>query len=416
MKKAIILFVFLFLIITGHAQILSLDSILFNVRNNNPSLKMFDADIRAMDEAAKGARSWMPPEVGAGFFMTPYNINRWKSDGMGQPGMGNFMISAQQMFPNKSRLNAESKYMQAMSSVEKGKREYSLNGLYAEAKKNYYSWLLDRRKLTIIEQDEKLLNFMIESAELRYKNGMEKISAYYKAKAALGKVESMRIMLGSEIKQKRIALNTLMNRSKDQPFDIDTIYVIKDFSTLNLDSTIFIRSRSDIKVIENDIQLNNLRINLERSKLRPEFGVKYDNMIPFGSSPLQYSLMGMVKIPIAPWSSKMYKANIESYKWKSESLKQKKEMIINEAQGMTAAMLADFEAKKKQISLYENNIIPALTKNYQTMQLGYQQNTEELFMLFDAWETLNMTQLDYLEQTKQLLVMQSEIERLLEIK
>jgi hypothetical protein len=112
----------------------------------------------------------------------------------------------------------------------------------------------------------------------------------------------------------------------------------------------------------------------------------------------------------------MYKANIESYKWKSESLKQKKEMIINEAQGMTAAMLADFEAKKKQISLYENNIIPALTKNYQTMQLGYQQNTEELFMLFDAWETLNMTQLDYLEQTKQLLVMQSEIERLLEIK
>jgi outer membrane protein TolC len=416
MKKAIILFVFLFLIITGHAQILSLDSILFNVRNNNPSLKMFDADIRAMDEAAKGARSWMPPEVGAGFFMTPYNINMWKSDGMGQPGMGNFMISAQQMFPNKSRLNAESKYMQAMSSVEKGKREYSLNGLYAEAKKNYYSWLLDRRKLTIIEQDEKLLNFMIESAELRYKNGMEKISAYYKAKAALGKVESMRIMLGSEIKQKRIALNTLMNRSKDQPFDIDTIYVIKDFSTLNLDSTIFIRSRSDIKVIENDIQLNNLRINLERSKLRPEFGVKYDNMIPFGSSPLQYSLMGMVKIPIAPWSSKMYKANIESYKWKSESLKQKKEMIINEAQGMTAAMLADFEAKKKQISLYENNIIPALTKNYQTMQLGYQQNTEELFMLFDAWETLNMTQLDYLEQTKQLLVMQSEIERLLEIK
>jgi hypothetical protein len=29
------------------------------------------------------------------------------------------------------------------------------------------------------------------------------------------------------------------------------------------------------------------------------------------------------------------------------------------------------------------------------MQLGYEQNTEELFMLYDAWEKLNMTQLEY---------------------
>ena len=50
------------------------------------------------------------------------------------------------------------------------------------------------------------------------------------------------------------------------------------------------------------------------------------------------------------------------------------------------------------------------------MQLGYEQNTEELFMLFDAWETLNMTQLDYLEQLKLLLLMQAELERILEIK
>ena len=50
------------------------------------------------------------------------------------------------------------------------------------------------------------------------------------------------------------------------------------------------------------------------------------------------------------------------------------------------------------------------------MQLGYEQNTEELFMLFDAWETLNMTQLEYLNQLQQLLTMQVELERILETK
>src|SRR5216117_3717013 len=100
----------------------------------------------------------------------------------------------------------------------------------------------------------------------------------------------------------------------------------------------------------------------------------------------------------------------------TESLNQQKQMIINEATGMAYNMRNEIETKQKQIKLYENNIIPALRNNYKTMQLGYEQNTEELFMLFDAWETLNMTQLDYLDQLQQLLIMQSDLEKMLEVK
>lgn len=396
------------------AQVMSLDSVFNTIKVNNPGLKMYDADIRSMDEAAKGARSWMPPEAGAGFYMTPYNPKMWSNSAMGQSGQ--FMVSAQQMFPNKARQNADSKYMEAMSSVEKERKNYTLNELYAEAKKNYYGWMMDKKKLVILEQDELLLNFMIQSAELRYKNGMEKISAYYKAKAALGNVENMRIMVESEIRQRRISLNALMFRDKQQPLDIDTVYDIKDYSGLLLDTTLFINSRSDIKAIEKNIQLADLQVSAERAKLKPEYGLRFDHAVAFGDLSMQFSLMGMIKIPLAPWSAKMYKANIESIKWKTESLNQQKSMMVNEAQGMAAAMLADFDAKKKQVHLYEDNIIPAIKKNYQTMQLGYEQNTEELFMLFDAWEMLNMTQLEYIDQLRQLLVMQTELEKLLEIK
>ena len=41
---------------------------------------------------------------------------------------------------------------------------------------------------------------------------------------------------------------------------------------------------------------------------------------------------------------------------------------------------------------------------------------EELFTLYDAWETLNNTQLEYFDELKQLLDMQVNLERLLEIK
>ena len=129
---------------------------------------------------------------------------------------------------------------------------------------------------------------------------------------------------------------------------------------------------------------------------------------------MQYSLMAMVKLPIAAWSSKSYKANIESLGWKAESLKEQKQIVLNEASGQASGLLAALDSKKKQVGLYQQKLIPTLQKNYQTMQLSYEQNTGELFELLDAWETLNMTQLEYLDQLRELLNMQVEMSKVLE--
>ena len=419
MNKIITIIVFLVVCASARAQQTTLTDILNTIQKEHPQLKMYDADIRSMDEAAKGARSWMPAEFGAGFFMTPYNPKMWKAEkndmtGMTTPGMGSFMLSAQQMFPNKSRQNAEASYMEAMSSVEKERKNVTINDLYAEAKKNYYEWIVIEKKLAVIAENEKVLNFMIKNAEIRYRNGMDKLSAYYKAKASLGNLESMRVMLQSEVVNKRIALNTLMNRSKTDTFRIDTTYTIKDYTT-SFDTTTLAANRSDIKAIEKNIQINQLQTDVENAKLKPEFGIKYDHAIAWAKQPWQFSLMAMAKIPIGP-SKRMNKANIESLKWKSQSLSQQRQMILNEASGMAYTMSNEINSRKRQITLYETNIIPALRNNYKSMQLAYEQNTEELFMLFDAWESLNMTQVEYLNQLQQLLLLQVELDRILEAK
>lgn len=416
MNFKILIITLLFLTSIAHAQVVSLENIKESILSNHPTLKMYDAEVRSMDEAAKGAKSWMPPEFGAGFFMTPYNPKFVQRGENGEMGMGQFMIAAQQMIPNKSKQEAEFQYMKTMSSVEKEKKNIAINDLISEAKKNYYEWLIIKKKQNVLTQNEKLLEFMIKNAELLYKNNMGKLSAYYKAKAALGNLQSMQLMLGNEIQQKRIALNTVMNRDKNTVFDIDTTYFIKDFTNFPLDSTGIIPIRSDIKAIDREISLTGLKQNVEQAKLRPEYVIRFENMIGLAGQPLQFTAMAMVKIPFARWSAPMYKANIESLRWKKEALEFQKLMVINEITGMAASMRAEFEVKQKQIKLLQDNIIPALNNNYKTMQLGYQQNTEELFMLFDAWETLNMTQLDYLNQLQQLLLIQVALERILEIK
>lgn len=419
MLKQLIISIMLAGIVTAglQAQTMTLPDILTTVEKNNPGLKMYEAEARAINEAAKGAYSWMPPEGGAGLFMTPYNTREIKAnDAMMKEGMGFFMISAQQMFPNRKKQNAEATWMRSMSTVETEKRKVALNELLYAAKKNYYEWVTLLKKQVVLDEGGRLLDFMIKSAEIRYKNGLGKISAYYKAKAALANNENMKLMLENDMRQKRIMLNSLMYRKADQELAIDTVYTWKEFPAAMLDSAFLSERRSDIRVLQRNIEVNNLQRNAELAKLKPEFGIKYDHMIGLSTQPGQFSLMGMVKLPLAKWSSKMNKAKAESLVWQNESLRSQQQMILNEAAGMAGSARAELDTKMKQMRLYETQIIPALRRNFQTMQLGYEQNTEELFELFDAWEALNMTQLEYLDQLKAALLLQAELDKVLEIK
>ena len=399
---------------TVSAQVFSLENILNTIKTDNPQLKMYDADIQSMDAAAKGAKSWMAPQVETGFFMAPYNTKMWKADDM-SPGMGSYMIGVSQMIPNAKKQNAEYKYMNAMSSVERENKNYTLNQLYALAKTNYYQWLILNRKVKVANDNLLLLNYMIKSMEIRYQYNMDKLPTYYKAKSQYNELESMIIMLQNDISQKRIMLNTLMSRDKNTAFEIEETFELKEYNSQLLDTSLISKNRSDINAITRTIEINQLRVEAEKSKLLPEFGIKYDHMFAFGQQPQQFSLMGMITIPM-PWSTKMNKANISSFQIKNESLHWQKQMILNETVGMLSGMNTELSNLKKQYTISEKSILPSLRKNYDTAVLAWQNNTGDLFVVLDAWEALNMAQMDALDKLLSILNTQVEIEKQLEIK
>jgi outer membrane protein TolC len=397
------------------AQMLPLDTVLAIIKTNNPQLKMYEADIQSMDAAAKGAKSWMPPQVNTGFFMTPYNAKMWKADDMNE-GMGSYMLGVTQMFPNAKKLKADYEYMSSMSSVEKENKNYTINQLNAAAKTSYYQWMVLNKKIKIANDNLLLLEYMIKSMEIRYQYNMDKLPTYYKAKSQYSELQNMIVMLQNDIAQKRIILNTLMVRDKNNIFEVDTTYNLNDLKYLLSDTTSLSLNRSDVKAIDKSITINQLKAKAEKTKLLPEFGVRYEHMFAFGKQPQQFSAMLMVNMPFMPWSAKMYKANANSYLLKNESLKWQKEMILNEATGMISGMTAEWSSLNKQYEITQNSIIPALRRNYETALITWQNNTGDLFVVLDAWEALNMAQMDALEKLQAILLTQVEIEKQLETK
>jgi outer membrane protein TolC len=91
-------------------------------------------------------------------------------------------------------------------------------------------------------------------------------------------------------------------------------------------------------------------------------------------------------------------------------------MILNEASGMITGMSSEFATLKKQYDIAEKSIIPALRRNYDTAVLAWQNNTGDLFVVLDAWEALNMAQMEKLNKLQAILNTQVEIEKQLETK
>lgn len=405
--KQIVLLIFLLanFISQSSAQVIPLDSVLSSVQANYPMLKMYDEKIKSLNAFAEGAKSWMAPQAGTGLFMTPYNFEK---------NMGSLVISAEQMIPNPLKLSANKNYMQSMSAVEQENKSFSQNQMFSMAKMFYYDWVIMKKKKAVLNQNEELLNLVIKSSENRYPFNREKLNTIYKAKAQLYDLKNMQVMLDKEISQMMIALNTLMNRDKSIVFDVDTNYVIRNYELQLVDTSAIKSYRSDFKSVEKQISMMQFRQQLEKNQRLPDFGVRYEHMNSFGTPPNLFTVMGMITIPIAPWSSKMYKANVKGLNFEIASMQKQKEYITNEVAGKLEDLRAQMKFKKQQLVIYNDSIVPALKKNYETTLLAYNQNTEDLFIVLDAWQMLNMKQLEYLDRVNELLQIQISYEKEIE--
>ena len=91
-------------------------------------------------------------------------------------------------------------------------------------------------------------------------------------------------------------------------------------------------------------------------------------------------------------------------------------MILNEATGMISGMNTELTNLKKQYEIAQKKHYSALKGNYDTAILAWQNNTGDLFVVLDAWEAMNMAQMDALDKLQSILTTQVEIEKQFETK
>jgi cobalt-zinc-cadmium efflux system outer membrane protein len=380
--------------LASSAQVLTLDSVLSAVEKRNPILETYRNRAHAANAYVAGSKSQMAPEVGGGLWMFPYKKQNYEH----LADTRQIMLSVQQTFTNPAKLRSNEKYLSSRAAIENAGTQVAYNELKAQAKNAYYQWYVFEKKSKSLKESEEIVTMIIKIAQLRYPYNQAKLSSIYMAEARLHEIHNMQLMNENEIHHEKTLLSQLMDIPHEHQYTIDSTSIAREFSVAEVDTSFLLTSRSDLHRLEYSIQSLRYGQEQEKSMAKPDFNISFNHMISLGEGmPNQFMLLGMVTIPIAPWSSKMYKSNQKAMEYEISAMNSERLAILNEVQGMTTSMVAEIHTLKKQLENYETRIIPALKKNYDALMLAYEENNEELPMVIDGWETLNMTQLQYLD-------------------
>lgn len=411
MKKRIVLLnIFCLAIINIYAQdtsYISLEKLLQQVETNYPSIIQYQYNIQSIQAKADGAKSWMPPTFSTGVMRFPYNLMMLneKNDPMNQAGIA---FSLEQMIPNQSKLNAKKSYINSLVEIEKSKSDWTKNELRREAKILYYNRYLTEKKQLILKESEEILQLLITTSEAKFSSNQSQLQTIYKAKARLAELNNMLLMLDGMIAESNIGLNILMVRDVKTPFEIDTLIQPRNYSITTTDTN-NITNRSDITALSKYIQSMKLEQKVMKVGVRPDFGVRAEHAQMFGM-PSQWSVMGMMTLPIVPWASKMYRSETKSIGFQIQSMEQEKQTMELMATRMSAEKITMLNYENAQYQSYTKNIIPAYENNLQANLLAFKQNTGDFFVLLDAWEMLLMKKLEAYDKLFNILKLEAEYE------
>lgn len=394
--------------------VLPLDSVLQRVERRNPAVQQYAYQAQAKQAAVAGASSWEAPKLSAGYWMTPYNQRPIREMNNGQ-GEGMQMVSVEQMLPNPAKQRARRAYLSSQSAGVLADRQYRVVQLRAQAKTLYVEQAVLTKKLAVLDENEELLRFLIKLAEARYPYNQATLPNIYDAKARLEMHLNDHRQAAAKAAQNLIMLNTLMNRPRDEAFAVDTtVLAAASLALAPADTAALAGRRSDIRSLDRALTTVRLSQDLEASRRRPDFGVRYDHMRGLGRTPNQFSLMGMVTIPLAPWAAREYRANTAALGFEAQALRKQREDVLNEASGRLASLQTDLALRREQTRAFERRILPALRRSYQATMLAYEQNTGQLFQVLEAWTALKRTRLEYLDNLQQQLTQQIAYEKELE--
>ncbi len=401
-KKLVLLLAVLPLQLFAQEHTVSLDTVLKRIENNNLLLQTYALKAESFKHKAQAGTAWMAPMVGLGTYMMPYPGQQVMEDG----DQGALMLQLEQDIPNPGKLKAQKRYVESKGDVELAGRAIALNEFKAQAKDQYYTWITAIQRIEVLKENDKIIQMMKKIEQIRYPYNQSQLSGVFKATAKIEENQNMIRMQQGDIAKARAWLNGLMNLPGNQPLAIDSTFVPPYLAEAKIDTAHLAAQRKDILQLQENIRSMKLGIEVVKAQSKPDFKIRFDHMAPLSKMmPSAYSVMGMISIPIAPWSSRMYKSEVKAMNYEVQAMEKERAGMLQQSQGVLTGLHYEILSMQNRIKAMEKTIIPALKRTMDADFVNYQENKLQLPAVIDSWEALTMMQNNVLDEKLKLFKM-----------
>ncbi|MCH5688832.1 hypothetical protein LWM68_33975 [Niabella sp. W65] len=203
-----------------------------------------------------------------------------------------------------------------------------------------------------------------------------------------------------------------MNRPGNAELQIDTVYEPRFVAAAFYDTASLATQRKDVLRMNESIHAMQLNIEAMKLERKPSFRIQYDHMSPLSSMmPKAFSVMGMVSIPIAPWSKKNVSVGnqIHAVQYPGNGTG-----TCCHAPGDSGHVVRHAGRNSNDAaahSIHRRKSDTGIAKTFDASFITYQENKLTLTVVLDNWDALNMMRLDVLDEKQKLYQMIVDYEK-----
>jgi len=323
-------------------------------------------------------------------------------------GVDMYMFSISQEIPFFGKLKLKREIEEAnLSKIEAESEKLKLE-IALKVYNNFYRYYYLVKRGEILDSKIKLLEQLIELAEIRYTTNSMMQADILKMRSEVLMARNELEMNFAEIKSVKSEINALIGRDSDSEIGYPADYII-DTNAVSDPKNLarLIEARPELKVIEREIYESKKRIDLSRSNYNyPDFMISGG----YGLSPMMTDgLFFMVSVNLPWFNSK----NIDETKMEEAMKREKEAMYLNEFKMAGAEVSSLYSKLSKLSSVIKNieSIMDLAQKRLELEKSQYEKGMGYLLNLIDALNDLYNKRLEYYEMKMEYSMIYTDLLR-----
>jgi len=383
---------------------LTVDQVLRDVLQNNPSLKAARANWEAMKQRVPQARAW--EDLRAGFDTV---AGRFVDIPRNSFTDQKLMVEQTVPVAGKNRLRGEAAEAEAIVAFQETKRREL--DLIAKARTAFYRLANANEQLRIVDSNLELLREFTRVTRNKYEAGNRPQSDVLAAETDASKLEESRYDIMRQISEAESQLNVLMNRpaqaplSKPEPLGFPAVHFDQQrVQTLALDH------RPEVLTAARKIEAARAKLEAAKREWIPEPSLRVEASRYNDAGQGVSEVMAGVSVNI-PWlNRRKYKAAIEEASQMKAAAEFELDAARKETLGMVRDALTKLETYHHHVELFRDRILVLAQQSATAARLSYETDKAPFLNLIDAQRTLQESEGMYREHIADYLNALAELE------